>query len=165
MISRRSEDISPKTGVSSVTRPTIHDTLFTVAEAWALRSTCLRGSAGCVITTPSGGVLSQGYNGAPRGLPHCTEAGCLIENDHCIRTVHAEMNAIIWAANQGIALDGGVLYSTVRPCIRCAVAVVQAGISCVYYDQPYGSDDVDAVRKLFFDAKVWFIHRGDINND
>lgn len=129
-------------------RPSLIETLVETATAWERRSTCLRGKAGCVIVTDQGGVLSQGYNGAPHGLAHCTEVGCLLEwtnlgslGGHCVRSVHAEMNAIIWAARMGIRLEGSTLVSTVRPCLRCTTALIQAGVKKVIYVRDYPSDD------------------------
>lgn len=145
--------IAPRPDYKDI-RPTMIETLFDIAQAWERRSTCLRGTAGAVIATHSGGVLSQGYNGAPRGISHCTDVGCILDGNHCVRSVHAEMNAIIWAAQAGIALRGGMLVSTMRPCIRCAIAIIQAGISRVYYDYAYDSDDMTTALLLFEEAGV-----------
>lgn len=175
-----------------MTRPSIVQTLFQVAEAWEKRSTCPRGRAGCVVATTRGEVLSQGYNGAPRGVAHCVEDGCVIEpgvcpkcsgsgiiysderafaidcprcggsrvlGGHCIRSVHAEMNAIIWAARRGAGLEGSTLVSTVRPCIRCSMAIIQAGIETIWYDRAYQSDDETTAFRLLSEAGVSIKHR------
>lgn len=145
-------------------RCTIIESLFTIAEVWEARSTCLRGHAGAVIATPNGGVLSQGYNGAPRGVQHCTEGGCIIDQDHCVRSIHAEMNAIIWAAYRGIGLggEGNILVSTVRPCIRCTMAAINAGITQIYYDRPYSSDDEEEVFRIAEEAGMTIFQRGEL---
>src|SRR3954463_16309245 len=71
-------------------RPTLTETMMSIASTLSLRSTCMRGHVGCVVTDADGFILSTGYNGAPRGMPHCFEAGCLIVDGHCVRTAHAE---------------------------------------------------------------------------
>jgi dCMP deaminase len=140
-----------------VTRPTLDETVFKIARLWSERSTCPRGKAGCVITDTYGGVISQGYNGAPRGIAQCLDDGCIIEGDHCVRSVHAEMNAIIWAARTGVSLVGGHVYCTTRPCIRCAIALIQTDVTSVRFLDPYESDDFTVVRELFRDASIPFI--------
>lgn len=108
-----------------------------LAEAWALRSTCLRGNVGCVFVDDSGYVLSSGYNGAPRGLPHCDQVGCLEYDDHCVRSVHAEMNAIIFAARQGVSLVNSRVFTTTRPCIRCTGMLIQVGVKEIIWRHEY----------------------------
>ena len=136
-------------------RPTTEEVLLSVAGLWALRGTCPRLSAGAVIATWEGHAVSAGYNGAPRGLDHCHAVGCLMEGGHCVRSVHAEENAILQAARVGISVDGCVLYVTHRPCVRCAIKVVQVGIQEVVYARPYGSDGLtDHVAKVFMEASI-----------
>ena len=126
-----------------------------MARTLAKRSTCLRGKVGAVVTTPQGFVLSTGYNGAPSGLPHCDQiGGCLMDGGHCVRSVHAEMNAIITAAREGVSLKRGTLFTTTRPCIRCAVAIVQAGIAVVVYENDYHGDDRDTALNTLREARV-----------
>ena len=102
----------------------------------ATRSTCPRKHVGAVIVRDKT-VLSTGYNGSLRGAPHCDEAGCLMENGHCVRTVHAEANAIVQAARHGIRLEGGEIYVTASPCFSCFKLIANAGIRGVYYGELY----------------------------
>ena len=107
----------------------------------ATRSTCPRKSVGAVIVRDKT-VLSTGYNGSLRGAPHCTEVGCLMENDHCIRTVHAEANALVQAAHNGVRLKGAEIYVTASPCFNCFKLIVNAGIRRVCYGEFYRDDKV-----------------------
>jgi dCMP deaminase len=102
-----------------------------VALAMAERSTCPDRHVGAVIVSPDRQILSTGYNGAPAGLPHCTDVGCIALLDgKCGRAIHAEINAMIYARHE---IHGATLYVTARPCYACASAIVNAGIRRVYY--------------------------------
>ncbi len=107
----------------------------------ATRSTCPRKSVGAVIVRDRT-VLSTGYNGSLRGAPHCTEVGCLMENEHCIRTVHAEANALVQAAHNGVRLEGAEIFVTASPCFNCFKLIVNAGIRRVCYGEFYRDDKV-----------------------
>ena len=100
------------------------------------RATCDRKHVGAVIVRDRT-VLSTGYNGSIRGQDHCDEAGHLMEDGHCVRTVHAEANAIIQAAKNGVGIDGAELYTTASPCWPCFRLIVNAGIKRVYYGEFY----------------------------
>jgi dCMP deaminase len=115
-----------------------------VAQVVAQRGTCLRAMVGAVIVR-EGRIISIGYNGAPPRQPHCLEAGCLIpfKGSGCVRAVHAELNAILWAAREGIPTDRAVMYSTHSPCPTCAVTMVTAGICAVYYLHDYHASDLE----------------------
>jgi dCMP deaminase len=102
----------------------------------ARRSTCPRAAVGAVIVRDKR-ILTTGYNGAPAGLPHCTEAGCLMVNDHCVRTLHAEQNAIIQGALHGVDVSGSTIYVTHQPCLTCAKMIINAGIVRVVYAGNY----------------------------
>lgn len=131
--------------------------LMEVAHMWATLSTCSsRSAVGCVLVDPSGRIVASGYNGSPRGLPHCDDVGCKFDSSgHCVRVVHAELNAILQCAITGVSCEGTTLYSTHSPCIRCAVLLIQAGIKKVIYEQEYGKlDDVIAVNNLLLSAGV-----------
>ena len=105
------------------------DELFLhIAHTVSLRSTCPRLHVGAVLSTSDNRILSIGYNGAPKGLPHCVDVGCHIVGNHCVRTVHAEMNAIGSAAFLGIPIRGATLYVTDCSCIRCANVQINVGI-------------------------------------
>jgi dCMP deaminase len=107
----------------------------------ATRSTCPRKSVGAVIVRDKT-ILSTGYNGSIRGAPHCTDVGCLMENNHCIRTVHAEANALVQAARHGVRLEGAEIYVTASPCFNCFKLIANAGITTVYYGEFYRDDRV-----------------------
>lgn len=121
-------------------RPHLAQTLMAIAGLWADRSTCLRGSVGCVIADNRGVILSSGYNGAPAGAPHCEEVGCLIEGGHCVRAVHAEVNAVAAAAQRGVSLSQSWAYVTVRPCLRCTYLLIGAGVKHIRYYFDAGSE-------------------------
>ncbi len=107
----------------------------------ATRSTCPRKHVGAVIVRDRT-VLSTGYNGSVRGAPHCDDAGCMMENGHCVRTVHAEANAIIQAARHGVRLDGASIYVTASPCFSCFKLIANAGIRAVYYGELYRDERI-----------------------
>ena len=107
----------------------------------ATRSTCPRKHVGAIIVRDKT-VLSTGYNGSIRGAPHCTEAGCLMDNDHCIRTVHAEANALVQAACHGIRLEGAQIFVTASPCFNCFKLIVNSGIRTVYFGEFYRDERV-----------------------
>lgn len=135
-------------------RPTTLETMATIARAWSRRSTCRRGSVGSVAHDARGFVLSSGYNGAPTGMAHCTEVGCLMDGGHCVRTIHAEMNMLITASRYGVSLEGANVMSTRRPCLRCTVALIQAGIASITYEDEYETDDEQAMYELCHAAGV-----------
>ena len=107
-----------------------------IAKEVATRSTCDRKFVGAVIVRDKT-ILSTGYNGSIRGLPHCDDVGCVIEDDHCVSTVHAEANAILQAAKNGVGVDGGELYTTASPCWNCFKLIANAGIRKIYYGEFY----------------------------
>ena len=107
----------------------------------ATRSTCPRKSVGAVVVRDKA-LLATGYNGSIRGLAHCTEAGCLMENDHCVRTVHAEANAILQAARHGVSIDGADIYVTASPCWDCFKLIANAGIARVLYGDFYRDERI-----------------------
>lgn len=109
--------------------------LIEIARTVAKRSTCLRLQCGAVIEI-DGRVLSTGYNGAPAGMPHCTPDICGPDKP-CERTLHAEANAIAFAARHGVAIAGADLYATDSPCIHCAKIIINAGIKRVFYMRRY----------------------------
>lgn len=128
-------------------RPEWDDYFLQLARLIASRSTCLRRQVGAVLVKKER-IISTGYNGAPRGLKHCLEAGCLretlnIPSGHryeLCRGVHAEQNAIINAAYYGVATEGTVLYCTNQPCIICARMIINAGIIRVVHEGDFNDD-------------------------
>lgn len=119
-----------------ISQPLIH---MSTAVLWSMRSTCQRLRVGAVLAK-GGRTISTGYNGAPSGLPHCNDSNCK-NRPQCKRTVHAEMNAILFAARYGISTEGAELYTTHSPCIDCAKAIINAGIRAVYYLNEYRSQE------------------------
>ena len=107
-----------------------------IAHVVASRSTCPRKYVGAVIVRDRT-ILSTGYNGSIRGMPHCTDEGHMMENDHCVATIHAEANAIIQAAKNGVMIDGGTIYVTASPCWNCFKLIANAGIRTIYYGEFY----------------------------
>ena len=107
----------------------------------ATRSTCPRKHVGAVIVRDKS-ILSTGYNGSIRGADHCTEIGCLMEGGHCIRTVHAEANALVQAASHGVRLEGAEIYVTASPCFDCFKLIANAGIRTIYYGEFYRDERV-----------------------
>jgi dCMP deaminase len=129
--------------------------MFALALTWARRSTCDRLRAGAVAANDQWQVVAAGYNGAPRGFPHCDEVGHLIVDGHCQRTLHAEWNLIIQAARVGVALQGTRIFVTARPCQICAKMLVQAGVSEVHYWRAYNTDgDPTLTEEVFQRAGV-----------
>ncbi len=120
-------------------RPSWNEYFMNVAHEVAKRSTCERAQVGAVIVRDKR-ILTTGYNGSPRGLPHCTEVGCLMDNGHCVRTLHAEQNAIIVAALHGVITEGATIYITHQPCFLCAKMIINAGIVQIVYDKEYPDD-------------------------
>lgn len=107
-----------------------------IARTVATRATCPRASVGAVLVRESR-ILTTGYNGAPRGVAHCTDVGCTIVNDHCARATHAEANAIVQAALHGISVSGSTAYCTHQPCVNCSKLLISAGVRKIVYDATY----------------------------
>lgn len=123
----------------AINRPHKAHIHMATARLWSLQSTCRRLKVGAIIVK-DGRTISTGYNGAPSGFTHCTPDICN-EEKSCTRTVHAEMNAIVFAAKYGIPTEGAELYTTHAPCLDCAKAMINAGIAHVFYEQEYRSTD------------------------
>ena len=115
------------------------DITFQVAK----RGTCDRARVGAIIVRDRR-ILTTGYNGSPAGLPHCDEIGHLMIAGHCVRTLHAEQNAIIQAALHGISLAGGAIYVTHQPCLTCAKMIINAGLKRVVYAGHYPDENAVA---------------------
>lgn len=143
------------------TRPDRDETLMQTAFLWAKRSTCSRLHVGCVIHR-DGRILVQGYNGAPAGLKHCDHTcdcgalpGFTTHNESfcnslkpCTRAVHAEQNAISFAARWGVELEGALASITHQPCMSCAQSLINSGIVSVDYVEPYRlKDGVDLLEE------------------
>jgi dCMP deaminase len=123
---------------------------FTVAQ----RSTCDRAHVGCVLVRDRR-ILTTGYNGAPAGLPHCDEIGHLLIDGHCVRTLHAEQNAIIQGALHGVSIVDATAYVTHQPCLTCAKMLINAGVRRVVYAGNY--PDANS-RRFLEEAHVELVH-------
>lgn len=158
-----------------MTRPSIYQTLAEIAVAWSKRSTCSKRHVGAVIATQEKGVIvSSGYNGAPAGMPHC-EHGCDCDQPgfsrgqfrcletcasvaKCTTAIHAEENAILFAARAGVSTYGRMLVATYGPCERCARMIIQAGVDFVIYLEP--NSDLRALNTLY-DNGITTLHLKD----
>ena len=129
-------------------RPNWDRYFLDLCEAVSKRSTCDRGKTGCVIVKDRR-IMTTGYVGSPTGLPHCDEVGHDMRkvfddsgnvSQHCVRTLHAEQNAIIQAAKFGISLDGATLFCKITPCRRCAMMIINSGIKRVVCEKHYHAD-------------------------
>ena len=107
-----------------------------IAKQVATRATCDRKHVGAVVVRDRT-ILSTGYNGSIRGMPHCDEVGHMMENGHCIATVHAEANAILQAAKNGVRIDGATLYTTASPCWPCFKLIANSGCVRIVYGEFY----------------------------
>jgi len=117
-----------------------------IAQVVASRSTCPRKFVGAVIVRDKT-ILSTGYNGSIRGMPHCTEVGHMMDADHCVATIHAEANAIIQAAKNGVMIDGGAIYVTASPCWSCFKMIANGGIRRIVYGEFYRDERIFSVAK------------------
>ena len=114
-----------------------------IAQMVATRATCPRKSVGCVLVRDRM-ILSSGYNGSIRGMPHCTDVGCVMENDHCASVIHAELNAIVQAARNGTRIEGAECYVTASPCWNCFKVLANAGVKRIVYGEFYRDDRIFA---------------------
>ena len=112
-----------------------------IAREVATRSTCDRKNIGAVIVLDKS-ILSTGYNGSIRSLAHCEEAGHEMENGHCVRTIHAEANAIVQAARNGVRIEGAEIYVTASPCYNCFKMIANAGINKIYFGEFYRDERI-----------------------
>lgn len=126
-------------------RPPWDDYFLDLADAVATRATCDRGRSGCVIVR-NRRIIATGYVGSPPGLPHCDDVGHLMKRvadddgtsrEHCVRTIHAEQNAICQAAKYGVELEGATLYCRMEPCRVCAMLIISVGITRVVARRRY----------------------------
>jgi dCMP deaminase len=121
-------------------RPDWDSYFMKIAYAVSERSTCDRAFVGCVLVRDKR-ILTTGFNGSPSGQPHCDEVGHLIVEGHCVRTIHAETNAVIQAALHGISTRGCTCYVTHFPCINCTKVLINSGITRLVYDIAYNINE------------------------
>ncbi len=117
-----------------------------IAKEAATRSTCDRKHVGSVIVRDKT-ILSTGYNGSIRGMPHCDEVGHVMEGSHCVATIHAEANAILQAAKNGVRIEGSEIYITASPCWNCFKMLVNCGTKKIYYGEFYRDEMIFEVAK------------------
>jgi len=122
-------------------RPDWDSYFMTIARAVSARSTCERAFVGAVLVRDKR-ILTTGFNGSPAGLPHCDDVGHLMIDGHCVRTIHAEANAIIQAALHGVSTNGATCYVTHFPCINCTKMLINAGIVRIVYEVAYRIDEI-----------------------
>jgi dCMP deaminase len=137
-------------------RPEWDSYFMKIAAAVSERSTCDRAMIGCVLVLEKR-ILTTGFNGSPSGQAHCDEVGHLMVDGHCVRTIHAETNAIIQAALHGVSTKGCTCYVTHFPCINCAKVLVNAGIVRLVYAVDYRKDPI-AVQFLH-DANIDIVQK------
>lgn len=143
-------------------RPTKNQYAMLLARVVSKRGTCDRKHVGCVIVDSEGHVLATGYNGASPGAPHCSDVGHLAVDGRCVRTVHAESNAVGHAARTGRSLRGSTAYVTMHPCVECAKMLDAAGVCTVvylddYYEHSTIRQVVPGLRFVKFDEPMpWF---------
>jgi len=130
-------------------RPSWDEYFLDLADAVSKRATCDRGRSGCVIVRDRR-ILVTGYVGSPAGFPHCDEVGHEIKrtveedgsvSEHCVRTVHAEQNAICQAAKLGVSIEGSTVYCRMTPCRTCAMLLINCGVKRIYCERKYQSGE------------------------
>jgi len=142
-------------------RPTWDEYFLGLLEPLSRRATCDRGRCAAIITSSNHTILATGYAGSPPGQPHCDEVGHMMktvideqgnQSQHCVRTLHAEENAILQCAKDGIKIEGAAIYTKMTPCYNCAMKIVRVGIKRVVAQKRYHADGMSM--KLFKDASV-----------
>ena len=121
----------------------------------AVRSTCTRLAVGAIVVRDNR-IIAGGYNGSISGGDHCIDHGCYVVDNHCIRTIHAEMNALLQCSKYGIPASDSTLYVTHFPCLQCSKAIIQSGVKNVYYAMDYRNNEY--ALKLFEQAGVAVEH-------
>ncbi len=145
-------------------RPTKDEYFMLIAKLVSLRATCPRLRVGAVAVK-DGYILATGYNGAPRGMDHCLDVGCLIVDGHCHRAVHAEQNVIAMAARKGISLEGATLYVTHFPCDICFKLVINAGIKEIVYEDMYPNEATEVLLREAQEKDIVNIRRFKLPKD
>lgn len=107
----------------------------------ATRSTCDRAFVGCLLVNDENRIVSTGYNGSVKKNPHCDDIGHKMRDNHCIATIHAEINALLYCAKEGISVKDCTAYVTHFPCLNCTKALIQAGIKKIYFQNDYRVDE------------------------
>lgn len=151
--------------MSSSARVSWHAYFMNIALQVATRATCDRKHVGAVIVRDKT-ILSTGYNGSLRGAAHCDDAGHMMEDDHCVRTVHAEANAICQAAKNGVNIDGADIYTTASPCWNCFKLIANTGIRRIFFGEFYRDQrSIEAARELGIELVDLRDARGELAGD
>lgn len=122
-------------------RKTWDEYFMDLAQTVAQRGTCNRAYVGCVLVNQDNRIVSTGYNGSIKGNPHCDDVGHTMRDGHCIATIHAEMNALLYCAKVGISVNDSKCYVTHFPCLNCTKSLIQAGVKEIYYHEAYRPDE------------------------
>jgi dCMP deaminase len=135
-----------------------HRNFLNIAKEISMASKCVSKQVGAVIVK-DGRILSSGYNGTPKGFINCCDHwnGEYTKDHHdwsLDYEIHAEMNAIVWAAREGIKIDGATLYCTLEPCFQCSKNMIQAGIKTIVYEKGYEYNDEERLNKFILDCNV-----------
>lgn len=132
-------------------RPSWDEYFLQISDLVSTRATCQRLKVGAILVKNKK-IISTGYCGAPKKTPDCFDDGCLMRDNHCVRTIHAEVNAVVQAAYHGISTQGTTLYSNWLPCYDCAKVLINAGVEKIFYRREYRPDS--ETRKLLRTAKI-----------
>ena len=125
-----------------------------IARVVSTRATCPRKHVGCILVREKH-LIASGYNGSVSGLQHCTDIGCMMEDDHCVRTTHAEVNAVAQAARHGARTDGSTAYVTASPCWHCFKVLATAGVEHIVFGEFYRDDRLfDAAAKAHITLRI-----------
>ncbi len=139
-----------------VKRASWDEYFMSIAQVVATRSTCPRKFVGSVLVR-NRTILSTGYNGSIRGMPHCSDVGHMMEEGHCVATIHAEANAIIQAAKNGVMIEGATCYVTASPCWSCFKQLANAGINRICFGEFYRDERIfDVAKKI----EIELVHTG-----
>ena len=159
--------MNEKEAAGRYSRPSWDDYFMEVADSISKRATCDRGRSGCVIARDRQ-LLVTGYVGSPAGLPHCDDIGHLLKKvvhedgrvtQHCVRTVHAEQNAICQAARLGVSIDGATLYCKMTPCRTCAMLIINCGIKRVMCGRKYHAGEES--ERMFREVGIELVYKSD----
>jgi len=155
--------------VMADSRPSWLEYFISITDLVSQRSTCLRRKVGAILVRDKR-IIATGYNGAPAGITHCLDVGCLRERQgipsgqrhELCRGLHAEQNAIIQAALHGVSVEGSTLYCTNMPCSICSKMLINARIEKIYYKEGY-ADELSSI--LLGEAAIPFIHTDEVRKE
>lgn len=134
-----------------------HEYFMGLTKQVSERATCSRLKVGAVIVKDKR-IISTGYNGGVIGESHCEDVGCLMRDNHCIRTIHAEQNALLQCAKFGASTEGATIYVTHFPCLHCMKSIIQAGITKIIYSEDYHNDEYAQELAMKTHVQVYKLH-------